>query len=358
MKILHVIDSLSMGGAENLVAQLASQQAMLGHDVRVVQLVSPNSNVLCEHLTESNVESIILSRNTPYNPLLSLKLIKHIRWAEIVHVHLFPALYWVACAKCLIFPKARFVYTEHSTQNKRRNHPIWHLIDKIVYRRYNVVVACADKVLSAYCKAFPTIESISIPNGVDVDFFAKSQPYTKRELLNINENSFVATMVARFCYPKRQDVIIKAMRFLPDNFHLVFVGTGEKIKDTQELSKQLNLDGRIHFLGVRSDVSRILKTSDVVIMSSEYEGLSLSSLEGMAAGKPLIATNVNGLREIVEGYGVLFDVNSPDELAGILNKFMTDSNYYHAIKDACTTRAMQFDIRDVVRKYITVYNEL
>ena len=109
---------------------------------------------------------------------------------------------------------------------------------------------------------------------------------------------------------------------------------------------------------VRSDVPRILKTSDVVMMSSEYEGLSLSSIEGMAAGKPFIATDVNGLREVVADAGELFELYNVEQLVSILSKLESDADYYNLIAKRCYQRALEFDINIMAEKYNKLYYEL
>ena len=94
------------------------------------------------------------------------------------------------------------------------------------------------------------------------------------------------------------------------------------------------------------------------MMSSEYEGLSLSSIEGMAAGKPFLATDVNGLREVVKGAGELFELYNCDELAKILLRLESDKQYYNDMVIRCRKRASEYDINNMVSKYMEVYKEV
>jgi glycosyltransferase involved in cell wall biosynthesis len=201
---------------------------------------------------------------------------------------------------------------------------------------------------------------MSIPNGVDISKYKNAQPYTKQELDNIAEDAFVTTMVARFDYPKRQDTLVEAAALLPEKFHIVLVGgtsDDSGLQKVQKLAQDLGVSNRVHFLYLRSDVPQILKTSDVVVMSSEYEGLSLSSIEGMACGHPFIATNVNGLREVVGGAGELFECGNADNLAQLLRKFESDKDFYCAVTNKCLARAEEYDIQSVATKYQSVYNK-
>lgn len=364
MKILHIIDTLSMGGAENVLLGLSTEQNRLGHDVTVMPLVCPKQTPVRDKMEKEGVcVRPFWEKGSVYNPLLMFKIAGVIKRYDIIHVHLFPALYWTAFAKFLSFCKAPMVYTEHSTNNKRRHNFFLHFVDSWVYKHgYKKIIACAEKVLDTYKDAFPDIQHVCyINNGIDTKKYSNATAYTKSELLGIDENCFVITMVARFMSMKRQDTIVESMAKLPDHIHAVFVG-GEKedegIIRVRRQAEELGVEKRIHFLYIRTDVPRILKTSDVVIMASDYEGLSLSSIEGMAAGKPFIATNVNGLKEVVGGAGLLFENKNAEELAQLINRLSKDSEYYLKIANDCAVRADEYDIKSMMDSYTLVYKEV
>src|SRR5690625_3764482 len=120
MKILHVINSLNMGGAEKLVVET----------VPFYQRKQVSVDVLCLNKTETLLWTILkkdtktglkgLTNGSVYNPLLIFKLMSYLKRYDLVHGHLFPALYWLVLAKWLSFSKVKIVYTEHSTDNRRR----------------------------------------------------------------------------------------------------------------------------------------------------------------------------------------------------------------------------------------------
>lgn len=76
--------------------------------------------------------------------------------------------------------------------------------------------------------------------------------------------------------------------------HLLCVGTGPLLEEHRKYCEKNNLSSRVHFLGLRNDIPQILKASDVIVLSSEHEGFSLSMLEAMASGRPFIASDVPG----------------------------------------------------------------
>lgn len=364
MKILHIIGSLEMGGAENLLIPLTLEQKRQGNDVSVLLFRKACNPTVTQKIQSNGIDvTWLIDKGSLYNPLLILKLSPYLKNNDIVHVHLFPSLYWVGFAKWLTRNATPLIYTEHSTKNRRRENPILNRVDRIVYQHaYKHIIACSEKARETYLEAYPNIKHITtVNNGVDSRQNREALPYTKHELLGVSEDSFIVTMVARFMFMKRQDTIVEAIAKLPMKFHACLVGgepTDEGLIKVQRLAEDLGVSDRVHFLYVRSDVPRILKTSDVVMMSSEYEGLSLSSIEGMAAGKPFVATDVNGLREVVSGAGELFELYNADQLAAILSKLEADKDYYNFIANRCSQRAAEFDIKIMADNYMAIYNKV
>ena len=109
-------------------------------------------------------------------------------------------------------------------------------------------------------------------------------------------------------------------------------------------------------MGLRTDVPSILKSADYIVLSSHYEGLSLSSVEGMAAGRPFIASDVNGLREIVGGAGLLFPDGNAEQLANCIMELDKNPLLYQEISRRCHQRAMQYDISTMIQGYKKIYN--
>ena len=106
------------------------------------------------------------------------------------------------------------------------------------------------------------------------------------------------------------------------------------------------------------DVPELLKTADIVCLSSHYEGLSLASVEGMASGKPFIASNVPGLRDVVSGAGLLFELGDAQGLAKHIEALMQDKAYYEEVAQQCMQRAKAYDIQVMLDKHIALYQSL
>lgn len=361
MKILHIINHMEMGGAQSLLVELAPVQKAMGHDVMVLELHQATDRTLVNKLLAKGIPvEAIHPKRSVRNPLNIYSIIRYLKRCDVAHVHLFPANYWTVIAKLLSLSRTPLVTTEHSTDNKRRKIKVFKYIDTFIYKRYSDVIACSDKAMETFNARYQSVRCISIPNGVDISKYAMAEPYLKSELLGVSEDTFVTSMVARFEYPKRQDTLVEAISMLPEKFHAVFVGGApedEGVRRIKNLASTLSVTDRVHFLYTRPDVPEILKTSDVIVMSSEYEGLSLSSIEGMACGRPFVASDVNGLREVVKDAGELFECGNANTLSGIILRLHSDREYYNSLVPRCLSRAAEYDIQYVAEKYQTVYEK-
>lgn len=355
MKILHVINSLSTGGAEKLVADLAPLQRERGNDVEVV-LLRGGESVFRKALEETGIRVYDFGAGTSvYSPLNIFRLIPFMRKYDVIHVHLFPAQYWVAIAKLLSFSKVRLVTTEHSVNNRRRGVCIWKPFDYAVYACYSSIACCSDAVKVSLCRYLGVWKRIcTIPNGVNIEKIFNANPARRRDF-NIPDDAFLLCQVARFIWPKDQEVVIRSLVHLPKHVHAVFVGDGERRKICEALADKMNLRERVHFLGVRKNISELLKMADVIVCSSEFEGLSLASVEGLASGKPVVASDVPGLKEIIGGYGLLFPFANEVEFAGRIRTLLNNPEYAREVGKSCLSRSADFDIKRMAETYFQIY---
>lgn len=164
--------------------------------------------------------------------------------------------------------------------------------------------------------------------------------------------------VSAFREQKDQLTLIRAMALLPDYTKLLLVGEGVMLPFCERLTKELKLEKRVFFLGIRTDVPNLLKSSDIIVLSSHYEGLSLASIEGMASSKPFVASDVPGLSDLVSGVGVLFPLGNEKKLASIINKLLDNKEYYNKVVNSCLQESKNYDIKIMVDNYINVYRNI
>lgn len=355
MRILQVITSLQTGGAEKIVVDLSLKLKARGHEVDVVAFVGGPS-IFKQALVDGGCGVIEFSYNEGVYSLKHIKRLKRlIPQYDIVHTHntspqLFAAM---AKGKC----KAKLVTTEHSTNNRRRSLKGYGWIDRWMYRRYGKIVCISDiakeKLLEHIGNKYaPGV--LTINNGVDVERFYVAQ---EAEGLRMPD-TFTTVMVAGFREAKDQDTLIRAMAMLPSQYQLWLVGDGVRRGELESVIVSAGVEDRVSLLGIRSDVPQVLKSADVVVMSSHWEGLSLSNIEGMSSGRPFVASDVDGLREVTKGYGVLFPHGDAEALANIIRKLHDDKAYYDEVAEKCHQRALMFDIDKMVDGYEGVYEEL
>ena len=193
-------------------------------------------------------------------------------------------------------------------------------------------------------------------NGINLSKINHAIPLNKNIFFNDNE-AVIILQVARFYEPKDHSTLINALSILPTKFKLLLVGEGILKEKNEELVKELKLTERVRFLGARMDIPSLLKTSDIVVLSSKYEGLSLSCVEGMASGRPFIATDAPGLNAIVKNAGVLFPIGDYKTLANIIIELDSNAVYYNQIVESGIHRAIDYDVEVMVKKIIELYND-
>ena len=345
MRILHVITSLLTGGAEKLIIDIVPRLRDKGHVVDVVVFNGAETPFLQELRKNEDVKIYLLGKSF-YDVRYIFKLRKIMKNYDIIHTHnSSPQLYTVLANVGL---HKRLVTTEHNTTNRKRTNCLLRMVDKWMYKHYNQIICISDKAAENLKEYLGRMDKICvIYNGVDVEQFHQAQPITE-----LKSSRFVALMVAAFRPQKDQDTLVRAISRLPkDKYEVWFAGDGARMSDVQNLVKKVGVEEQVKFLGNRTDVPQLLKTADVIVMSTHYEGLSLSNIEGMSASKPFVASDVDGVHEMTSGYGILFSHEDDASLANIIQKLSVDNVYYADVAEKCYHRAMQFDIIKMVNQY-------
>ena len=354
-----MITSLDTGGAERLMVDLLPLLKNKGNQVDLL-LFNGVETPFKKELEEKNIQLYELSnvndvddRKPIYNPLNIFRLRRYLSDYDIIHTHNTACQIYVPIARLLSKSQVKLVTTEHNTTGRRRSIRAFRLLDRWVYSQYDKVV-CIGETTSENLKRYlgRDCKTDVIYNGVDIHRFI-------RPVKGISDQDhFMITMVAGFRPQKDQDTLIKAFTYLPDEYHLQLVGEGERETQLKTLCHDLNLDDRVIFMGARMDIPDILEQSDVIVLSSHWEGLSLSSIEGMASGRPFVASDVDGLREMVGGVGVLFPHGDEKELAKNIRRLCEHPKLYLDVAMACQERAKDYDIRVMADQYNQLYEEL
>lgn len=346
-KLLHVINSLEIGGAQRLLSDLIPQQAKT-MDVSLL-VYERVDNDFEKKVLAAGVNIISLDAHHFYNPAVVIRMRKILKDYDIIHAHLFPTLWWVALATRGL--KTKLVYTEHSTSNSRRGKFYLRPIEKYVYAQYDKVISISQQTQNALCTWLGEDGDRFnvVCNGINTTYFASVKRRVKPKSL---------IMVSRFAASKDQETVLRAMLQITPEATLRLVGDGERLESCRQLATQLGLNDRVEFLGARSDVAELIAESYIGIQSSHWEGFGLTAVEIMACGKPIIGTNVNGLKQLIEGAGETFNVGDADKLAQTVNALLADDIYYSRCAKASQERAKMYDIATMTENYLRIYNKL
>lgn len=360
MEVLHIINSLEVGGAQKLLADILPLMKCKGVNVSLLVLKSVDTPFNFQ-IKNSGVRIFSLDNKSYYNPLTFLKLIPFLKKFKIIHAHLFPTLYWVALARVFSASPTLF-FTEHNTNNRRRNKRYLSLIERLIYSKYHKIISISSQT-ECNLKRWLGVNSldskfIQINNGVNLADFMRRKG-NKSEIYNIPQSVRVVLMISRFTAQKDQETVIRAIQYISiNNILFAFAGSGPTIEKCKQLAHELGVSEKIVFLGQRTDIPELINASYIGIQSSFWEGFGLTAVEFMAGNRPIIASDVPGLKQVVEDAGLLFPVGDEFVLAKYIIDLLSDRQYYTQVSERCLSRAEQYDIHIMVERYIEEYRKV
>lgn len=352
MKILHITNNLWSGGVTTLLEELLSY---FSKDNEVTLLLLGKNEEKYNEEKLKNVKIIFLNQEKLYFLKNILKIRKLIKENDIIHSHLFPSQYITIIAS--LFLDKKIITTEHNAWNKRRKYFIFKIIEKIIYKKYSKIITVSEAAKKNLINWIGMKEKIvAIPNGVDLKKY-KGGKNIRNELCDLKENDKLICMVARFSKQKDQKTLIRAMKLLSDEVKCIFVGIGETLEEIKEYVKENNLENRIKFLGYRNDVKDIFKSSNLSILSTNFEGFGLVAIESMCSGTIMIGSNVDGLSEVLNYKEFMFEKGNERELAEKINLFLYDEEKIKIGKEKIEKIIEEYSLEKMIEKYKNIYLE-
>ena len=276
---------------------------------------------------------------------------------DIVHVHLFPPILYVAIAKLLCGKKIKLIYTEHSTSNRRRNNVFGKYLDAWIYRKYDVIVVISNgvrKQLINHLKFFKG-EIKVVYNGILLD---------NNSTLNVgvrNKKSAVFRIgtIGRLEKVKNHHSILDAIKILASirkDFKYHIIGSGSLEESLKIQVKENFLDDYVVFEGFQSNIKERIKEFDLVVSYSLWEGFGLSIVESMSMGIPVIISDVPGLNEVVPiSYPFKLSLNNSEKLARMMNTALKKGwEYSNLLK----RYSLKFSLEKTAIAYHSIYSNL
>lgn len=327
-----MIWALEVGGAERFFIKLLKNLPQSQFDIKVVCL--SRKGVWANEVESCGIPIVSMDKKTGIDFFILFRLITLIRHEkpDIVNLYLWTAYLWGGLASRIVGVKHVIVTEQNLDVWKRWYHK---LIDKFLMRWMDRVICVSDQVADFYQKQIgvPGEKIHMIPNAIDLSLFSPHvKPTGFRNDLRLKEDCFLFVCAARLHPQKAHHVLIEAVGILKrrefENFHLIIVGEGELRAHYEADVKKRKLENSISFLGLRQDIPEILIQSDCFVLSSDYEGLPLAILEAMAAGKPVVATEVGGNAQVVKTgqNGILVPSRHPELLADAMQKLLINRN--------------------------------
>lgn len=354
MRVLQVIDSLNRGGAEVMLTAMAPVFRECGVTCDIVGLLHRPSP-LEQQLLDQGI-SLRFTGVRQLNSVLQVPVLeKFLSGYDLIHVHLFPAQLWTVLAASRLRTKIPLVTTEHNTLNGRRK---WWFrpLDVWMYRHYSRIACISDATAEYLTRWCPEIaENITVVhNGIPLGAFECATPATLEKL---PAGVIRLVFVGRCDTQKDHETLLRALATVP-NAHLLLVGDGPLRHQLEQLARVLGLSDRVSFLGWRSNVAEILKASDIYVHPTHSDGFGIAACEAMAAGLPVVASDVPGLAQLVQGAGILVPTGDVKALGERLNALIQSPSERKKMGRASLVRARKFSIQNTVREYIRLYESV
>ena len=296
MKIIQVISTFRLAGAERMCENLSYALTSLNHEVIAVSLYSLHTPIT-DRLEKNGIRVVYLDKKKgfDFSVFNKLKKLIEIEKPDVVHAHINAARYALPVAyKCKV---KSIVYTVHSLAQKDLD-KVGTLINNHMFRYCGVVpVALSEEIKKSVTKTYKLDENkISVVfNGINLDNCITKNDYSLKSDFNILH-------IGRFMDVKNHGFLIGSFSaFLKDHprSKLTLIGDGELKEKIQEQVKELSIEDKVIFLGLQDNVYLYLNKADVFVLPSKYEGMPMTLIEAMGTGLPIITSNVGGIKDML-----------------------------------------------------------
>lgn len=357
MRIVQIINGLQIGGAEKLVKDFHNRYLSRGEESTVISLTGAKQGWLSE-----NIYSLGLS--SPYDPRTVTRLVAAsgetgLDKADIIHVHLFPA----RIVACLVHQgmnlAGHLITTEHNTHNRRRGTLLGKLADMYSYRICQQIICVSEGVLEQLQAWVPEIsEKLRvIYNGIDINLFSPAD-------FKLLDDDCTIVSVGSLTLQKNYFNAISVFSELSSrghsNIRYLIAGSGKLESELRKTVKDLGVSGIVELLGNVSDIPGFLRKADLFFMPSSWEGFGIAAVEAMASGIPVIASDVQGIREVVGSdgsCGLLVDADSVSEMADAIECLSAERSRAREMGRNAIERASLFSIEKTVDEHLCLYRD-
>lgn len=329
MKILHIINSIGIGGAERFVQDIFEKE----ENNKNIFLFALEKREPCLSINHQNVITHNSKGKYSIKPLGELKRLIRKEKIDILHCHLFKSQIFGLMLKILYFPDIKLVFHEHGEiYNKTRLNPF---VLRLFQSKVDLFLAVSNGIKQKLIER-ANIDQKRIKilyNFVDLNKFNRNRItwniQEERRRLGIGEKDFVVGLSGRIIERKGWRDFIEVAKLLLENgsiFKFLIASIGRDKDKMLKMIRDYKLDDKIQYLGYQSDMVKFYSLLDCFVMPSHWEGMPMTQLEAMAMGIPLVCTNGPGMEEIpVDHQDALFsEIKNPLLLAENILKIVND----------------------------------
>ncbi|HOW13088.1 MAG TPA: glycosyltransferase family 4 protein [Candidatus Pacearchaeota archaeon] len=366
MKILIINPSANLGGGNTISNNLAEG---LDKNYFDVFCFFPSKGPASETLN-NKIKIFYSSKTSFFSIIKNLRKIIKQNQIDIVHAQGTRAACWTRILFLFSKNRPKIIYTLHGFHIIRKNFVVKNILlffERILNRCVDVLVCVgeSDKNLVLKYKTILSNKIKVIKNGIDLLKFQinpESAENIKHEL-NLN-NKLILSSIARLHPQKDILTILNSIKIISskiDNFILLIIGDGPLRLSLERQVKNLNITDKVIFLGARKDVPILINISDIIILSTNWEGLPLIPLEAGASKKPIVASNVDGVREtIIDGKtGFLFKQGSAEDLSDKLLKLVQSEELRKEMgENGFKYVSENFSKEKMIKEYQNLYMDL
>ncbi len=352
IRIMEIIDPGELGGGQFHLAGLLDCMDVPGFEVTVC--ASPGSP-FGRYIADSKGGRLPVDVGAVMGPVGFFRLIRALKRSEtdVLHLHGGVAGMWGRLA-AILAGTPTVIYTCHGLHFLHKANVLARWTIMLVERTLSVrtdgiiYVSEHDSRTGASSGVMRPGAARVIKNGIDTaPFRGVTGGRGKRKELGLPDDAVVFGCVGRLHPQKGQIVLLMAMRKIVNEhpgIRLLLVGDGPLRGDLEEKARDWGLSENVVFLGFREDIPDILGAMDLFILPSYWEGLPISLLEAMAAGVPVIASNIGGVNEAVKNgkTGRLFTPGSHEELAALMERFLGSKEDFRAMAVSAREEVLSF----------------
>lgn len=296
------------------------------------------------------------------------KILKQIK-PDIVYLHSSKAGAIGRIALAFNF-KTKILYNAHgwyfNAQISDKKRKIFALIEKILAIKTDKIINISKSEYESALKykIAPKKKMCIIENGIDFTKFENNDKYREetRKKYHIENNEIVIGVVGRLTEQKDPMTMIKAFELVykeNKNTRLMYVGSGELEKNVKQYAKEKNILDMIIITGWVNNVEQYIPAFDIAVLPSKWEGFGLVLIEYMACDKPIIATNVGGIKDIIENEknGLLVEVENEKQLQEAIKKYIKDKSLIKDNMMANKEYKEKYEIGKLILKHIEIFGK-